>query len=206
MLFLDGVYWIDGERPVFRRLPAPSPQALERLVQAISQRVGAWLEREGFLVRDIENSYLQLETPDDSAMHDLLSHSITYRIAVDPQAGRKAFTLQTVPAREEQHDHPKLAKTAGFSLHAGVAAQAHQRRKLERLCRYVARPAVATDRLSLTAQGKVRYTPKTPYRDGTTHIILEPLDLAAPAHPAPAALMRPCTSSPAWPPWCPNRG
>ena len=84
MLFLDGVYWIDGERPVFRRLPAPSPQALERLVQAISQRVGAWLEREGFLVRDIENSYLQLETPDDSAMHDLLSHSITYRIAVGP--------------------------------------------------------------------------------------------------------------------------
>jgi len=143
MLFLDGVYWIDGERPVFRRLPAPSPQALERLVQAISQRVGAWLEREGFLVRDIENSYLQLETPDDSAMHDLLSHSITYRIAVDPQAGRKAFTLQMVPAREEQHDDPKLAKTAGFSPHAGVAAQAHQRRKLERLCRYVARPAVA---------------------------------------------------------------
>jgi len=84
-----------------------------------------------------------------------------------------------VPARKEQHDNPKLAKTAGFSLHAGVAAQAHQRRKLERLCRYVARPAVATDRLSLTAQGNVRYTLKTPYRDGTTHIILEPLDFIA---------------------------
>ena len=38
------------------------------------------------------------------------------------------------------------------------------------------RPAVATKRLSLTRHGKVRYELKTPYRDGTTHIIFEPLD------------------------------
>ena len=31
-------------------------------------------------------------------------------------------------------------------------------------------------RLSLTAQGKVRYQLKTPYADGTTHVIFEPLD------------------------------
>jgi hypothetical protein len=31
-------------------------------------------------------------------------------------------------------------------------------------------------RLDLTAQGQVRYRLKTPYRDGTTHIVLEPLD------------------------------
>jgi hypothetical protein len=131
------------------------------------------------LVRDIENTYLQIEPPDESAMNDLLGHSITYRIAVGPQAGRKAFTLQTIPAREQDHDHPNLAKTAGFSLHAGIAAKAHQRHKLERLCRYIARPAVATNRLALTPQGNVRYTLKTPYRDGTTHIILEPLDFIA---------------------------
>jgi len=58
----------------------------------ISQRVGRYLERQGLLVRDIENSYLQLEALDDSVMNDLLGHSITYRIAVGPQAGRKAFT------------------------------------------------------------------------------------------------------------------
>jgi len=130
-------------------------------------------------VRDIENTYLQLEAPESSALNDLLGHSITYRIAVGPQAGRKAFTLQTVPARQADTDNPNLAKTAGFSLHAGVAAKAHQRHKLERLCRYIARPAVATDRLALTPQGNVRYTLKTPYRDGTTHIILEPLDFIA---------------------------
>lgn len=50
-----------------------------------------------------------------SALNDLLGHSITYRIAVGPQAGRKAFTLQTVPVREEDGANSKLAKTAGFS-------------------------------------------------------------------------------------------
>ncbi len=38
---------------------------------------------------------------------------------------------------------------------------------------------MACERLALMASGQVRYTLKTPYRDGTTHIVLEPLDLMA---------------------------
>jgi hypothetical protein len=72
-----------------------------------------------------------------------------------------------------------VGQIAGFNLHAGVNARANQRRKLERLCRYIARPAVSEQRLTLTAQGKVRYQLKTPYRDGTTHVIFEPLDFIA---------------------------
>jgi hypothetical protein len=72
-----------------------------------------------------------------------------------------------------------VGKTSGFSLHAGVAAKARERDKLERLCRYIIRLAVALDRLALTRQGHARYTLKTPYRDGTIHIILEPLDFIA---------------------------
>ena len=33
--------------------------------------------------------------------------------------------------------------------------------------------------MALTASGQVRFGLKTPYRDGTTHIVLEPLDLMA---------------------------
>jgi hypothetical protein len=72
-----------------------------------------------------------------------------------------------------------VGKLAGFSLHAGVATRAHEREKLERLCRYIARPAVCTKRLSLTRHGKVRYELKTPYSDGTTHILFEPMDFIA---------------------------
>lgn len=45
---------------------------------------GAYLERQGLLVRDIENSYLQLDDPDASVMNDLFGSSISYRIAVTP--------------------------------------------------------------------------------------------------------------------------
>ena len=111
-------------------------------------------------------------------MAQLLGHSITYRIAVGPQAGRKVFTLQTLPTCDEPFDDG-VGKVAGFSLHAGVAAGAHERNKLERLCRYISRPAVSERRLSLTPSGNVRYQLKTPYRDGTTHVIFDPLDFIA---------------------------
>jgi hypothetical protein len=65
----------------------------------------------------------------------------------------------------------------GFSLHAGVATKAHERKKLERICRYIARSPVSEQRLSFTHNGMVRYELKTPYRDGTTHV-------TAPAHPS----------------------
>jgi len=87
------------------------------------------------------------------------------------------FTLHTLP--DCRADHPlvdSVGKVAGFSLHAGVATRAHERDKLERLCRYIARPAVSTKRLSLTRHGKVRYELKMPYDDGTTHVLFEPLD------------------------------
>jgi hypothetical protein len=92
--------------------------------------------------------------------------------------GRKAFALQTL-APAPVAGAKQLAKHSGFSLHAGVAAAAHQREKVERLRRYIARPAVATGRLPLTAQALVRYSWKTPYRNGTTHVIFEPLDFIA---------------------------
>ena len=111
-------------------------------------------------------------------MDDVIGHSITYRVAVGPRAGQKVFSLQTVPARG---DEPRkgVAQYAGFSLHAGIGVEADQREKLERLTRYVSRPPVAIERLDLTAQGQVRYRVKTPYRDGTTRIVLEPLDFIA---------------------------
>jgi hypothetical protein len=101
--------------------------------------------------------------------------------------GRKAFMLQSLPPRGEPPGSGRVAQASGFSLHAGVAAGADQRGTLERLCRYIARPAVAIERLSLTAQGHTRYALKTPYRDGTTHVIFEPLDfLARLAAPVPS--------------------
>ncbi len=110
----------------------------------------------------------------------MLGCSVSYRIAVGPQQGRKVFTLQTIPAWGEDDDlFSQVAKESGFSLHAGVAAQAGERSKLEKLCRYITRPAISEKRLSITSAGNIRYHLKTPYNDGTTHVIFEPLDFIA---------------------------
>ena len=90
-----------------------------------------------------------------------------------PRTGQKVFTLRTVPAQgEEREARNGAAQAGGFSLHAGLDIQTGQRAKLERLCRYVSRPPLAVARLALSASGQVRYLLKTPYRDGTTHIVL----------------------------------
>ena len=154
-------------------------EELRALVHAISHRVVRFLEKRGFLERDAESSYLALEPDDDDVMVQLQGHSITYRIAVGPQQGRKVFTLRTLPPDEDSlggtppAGSDRVAKETGFSLHAGVSTEAHQRDKLERLCRYVTRPAVSEKRLAITSNGNIRYQLKTPYRDGTTHVIFE---------------------------------
>jgi hypothetical protein len=88
-----------------------------------------------------------------------------------------------VPARAEGPEQPGdgrgAATAGGFSLHAGLDIAPNQREKLERLCRCVSRRPIAVQRLALSSSGQVRYQLKTPYRDGTTHIVLDPLDLMA---------------------------
>ena len=88
-------------------------------------------------------------------------------------------TLQTLPPVSDEPLDDSPGHVGGFSLHAGVATGANERAKLERLCRYISRPAVSEKRLSLTADGRVRYRFKTPWRNGTTDVVLDPLDFLA---------------------------
>lgn len=181
MLFLDGVYAEDDYgKQRFHRVKAPTHGELNTLVHTLSHRIARCLEKQGLLERYAENTWLMLEDSEDDALTQLHGASVTYRIATGPQQGRKVFTLQTLPEREDKADSSsRVANHAGFSLHAGVMAEAHQRDKLERLCRYISRPAVSEKRLVVTANGQVRYELKTPYRNGTTHVIFEPLDFIA---------------------------
>jgi hypothetical protein len=184
MLFLDGVYVVDSETKegVFQSIEAPTLQDLKKVLHKIIERMVRLLEREGLLERDMEHSYLTVDGIEDDVMHHLQGSSITYRIAVGPQRGKKVHTLQTLAAQEEQEGvstNALVAKEGGFSLHAGVSADAHERTKVERLCRYISRPAVSTHRLERVEGGKISYELKTPYRNGTTHVLFEPLDFIA---------------------------
>ena len=106
MLFLDGVY-IDRPdgRLCFRWVKAPTSAELNQLTQTLALRIGRYLERQGLLESDVENSYLAGDAFEAGPMEQLLGSSITYRIAVGPQQGRKVLTLQTLPACDEPLDH-----------------------------------------------------------------------------------------------------
>jgi hypothetical protein len=101
----------------------------------------------------------------------------TYRVALGPRAGHKVLSLQTVPSRPADSTQPGCVNAHGFSLHAGARCAAHQRKELERLCRYITRPAIANERLKRSPAGQVVLQLKSPYRDGTTHIVMSPLEL-----------------------------
>jgi hypothetical protein len=132
-------------------------------------------EKRGLLSRDAEQSYLTFDYDAEDVINDLIGSSITYRVAVGKNKEKKVYTLQTIPAQlEEREEHKSLAEESGFSLHAGVSAKSYQKDKIERLCRYITRPAVSLKRLRLSETGKVIYELKNPYKNGTTHVAFEP--------------------------------
>ena len=120
-------------------------------------------------------SYLADLDP-DNPLTPLQAASCTYRIALGPRAGQKVLSLRTVAGRAEKRTQALCAESHGFSLHAGVRCSAHQRKALERLCRYIRRPAIANERLKEDGAGNVVLQLKSPWRDGTTHLRMTPLE------------------------------
>jgi len=93
------------------------------------------------------------------------------------------LSLRTVAGDDEKPKKMLCAEAHGFSLPAAVRTVAHQRNELERLCRHIARPALANERVSRTPRAESRCKLKSPYRDGTTlH-----RDVGAGFHAAPRA-------------------
>ncbi len=64
-------------------------------------------------------------------------------------------------------------------VHAKVSVDGEDRERVEKLCRYLARPPVAQDRLSIEPEGMVRYDFKAAWKDGTRAVRLHPLDFLA---------------------------
>jgi ribosomal protein S27E len=176
MLFLEGALSEDKlGNTKFTRIKAPTHDDMITLMHTISRRVARYLEKAGLITQDMESTYLNFPEDDEDSLLQLQGASVSYRIAMGPQQGQKIFTLQTLPARDN-NEYGQLANVSGFSLHAGVFANTHEADKLERLCRYISRPAISEQRLSMTKNGQVRYELKTPYRDGTTHVFFTPID------------------------------
>jgi hypothetical protein len=183
MLSLDGVY-TGGEQGGkgankqirFHPVKTPTRKALDTLLEKIIQRLIRKLERDGLLIA--EEEYPWLDFGDTEPLDNISAASIRYRIAIGPQSGHRTLTIHNPAMVREQQTTIKYLTTNqnGFSLNAAVAFKPHQRDKLERLCRYVTRPAICLDRLILRQDDQVQYQLKQPFSNGTTHVVFSPLD------------------------------
>src|SRR5262245_62858667 len=86
------------------------------------------------------------------------------------------FSLQSLPSAAKASAPELRVNAHGFSLHAAVRWRADQRAEPQHLCRYITRPAIANERLKRNRAGQVVLQLKSPYKDGTTHIVMEPLE------------------------------
>jgi hypothetical protein len=179
-LILDGVY-ADPENtgtPTFHALPAPDDQEIARVTAAVAKRIVRLLTRRGLLAEagQLAPDPLQCDEP---LLAACASASLRGRIATGPRAGQPVMRLGDRIEVEDVESVPgkRCASVQGFSLHAAVVVDARDRKRLERLARYISRAPVATERLSRLPDGRVAYQLRHPWRDGTTHVAFTELEL-----------------------------
>jgi len=134
------------------------------------------------------------ETDDvDPSLVPLHSASCTYRIALGPRAGQKVLTLKTAEPQDWSIPSDRCVSHSGFSLHVNTYCAPTNRGKLKKLCRYdaqrstsvaigrkpiatITRLALVNERVKINHDGNVVLKLKSVYRDGTTHLVMAPLE------------------------------
>jgi len=181
-LVIDGVYTVPphGPQVQFFELPAPSTEEVARVLADSAAGIAAALERAGLGTDDDCDSADPLAR-DDPELAALYAAAVQGRVATGPRIGQRTTQLGDP---EFASDSPlqvsaKCATLSGLSLHADTSAATNDRAGLERLCRYMARPALATERLHRADDGRIVYRLRHRWRDGTSHLVFEPQELLA---------------------------
>jgi hypothetical protein len=152
---IDGVYAAgDSGRPEFHALPAPENDEVVRLVDCISRRIKALLERRG-IAEQPDREQADPLSEGDPEMAMLLAHSVRSRIAVGANRGRRIVRIgdQIDGDDIDPMESPRCAMVSGFSIHGNTCIDARDRLRLERLLRYCLRPAVCMERFRFAPGG-----------------------------------------------------
>ena len=83
-------------------------------------------------------------------------------IALGPRARQVVLTHGGAEPRETAARQPLSVDIDGFSQHAAVRVEAHDRKRLEQLCRYITRPTLSDERVQINAAGQVELKLKIP--------------------------------------------
>jgi len=191
-ILLDGIYAADDEgRPHFQALLSPDNEEVARVTASLAEAITDFLRRRG-LGPESDREESDSLSRDQPWLAGLYAASVLGRTAFGPNAGRRTTRTgdQIDPESMDAFASPRCANVNGFSLHANVALNSADRKRLERLIRYCARPPVAVERLEGLPDGRVLYRLKRPWRNGATHVVFQPQELLeklAALVPAPRA-------------------
>jgi len=177
-LAADGVWVRDGDGGVrFRELPPPTADDVAEVASRTHQKLLRVLARHGRELDGIDDvpDRLADEQPVLASCYGASASDVSL---LGERAGQRTGKL-TGPVRLSLGPTGAVAEVGGVNVHAKVRVEGWDRRGLERLCRYIARPPLALERLSEHGDGRLRYTLKSRWRDGTSAVLLEPLDLIA---------------------------
>ena len=67
-----------------------------------------------------------------------------------------------------------MRRSSRLQLARRSGDRGQDRKRIERLCRYISRPPIARERLSELPDGRIAYPLRHRWRDGTTHVVFEP--------------------------------
>ncbi len=173
VLVVDGVFHCtdDGASPRFVEIPAPTRGELRVVLEGVHARLLATLEAR----RVGERS----DTSDDTmeALRRTATGAGTFGRVRDDGRLDDADDAGSETARGAAR--ALVAEFGGFNVHAGVRVEASDRVGLERICRYMGRPPVATGRVSVLPDGNVAYRVKSPRSAAKTHRIMTPVEFIA---------------------------
>ncbi|MDH5492650.1 MAG: transposase [Myxococcales bacterium] len=180
-LALGGVYVRNARGAVeFHPLGAPSEEDLADIARWTFERVRVLLARRGQTlteegrIEDMELTDFELEQP---ALASALAASAQDLQLFGDRAGQPSAKLtRPVPLSPPSKHAPRGARIGGFDVHAAERIDGHDRDALEKVCRYLCRPALSQERIRLHHDGRVRVQLKRAWRDGTEAVLLSPMD------------------------------
>lgn len=156
----------------FERAPRLRQVDVEALLVDAIGRIGRQLERHLPGEEEDPRDRLAERQP---ALAALLRAAILGRHESE-RASVERVGVGTGPITPKPHGR-NCAQALGFSLHANTRVGELNRAGLERLCRYVCRPAVAAHRVDETVDGKIRITLKNEWAGGIRAVIVPARDL-----------------------------
>jgi hypothetical protein len=178
-LVLEGVFFESAAGALrFQPLAAPTDTEVARLLATLHRRILRLLCRRGVDTEAAADVGLDPLAEESAALAAVASASIQGRVATGPRAGARVLRIgRNRDAPWVTSRGARQAHLEGFDLHADVVVPAGDRPRVEQLCRYVLRPPLAQDRLTITPDGRALVTLKAPWHDGTTHLLFEPVEL-----------------------------